>query len=181
MAKKTNKKQPQKPGRKKDSKSSIFDMGYLPHELKRQCIKRGLSFDEVVNMTHPDLNLWLRKNFNQPINNEKLKEFDEWLSNILQERNHEDINSLCHPLLQMAQIEEEPKNIVKEKKNKPKKDRKKRVKDENGRVKGTRKALVFDLVKKGKSEGFIRKRLKKKFGDFNENSLKLWVSKAKRE
>ncbi len=178
MAKKQNK----STGRKKDSESAIFDMGFLPHELKKQCIKRGLPFEDVVNMTHPDLNLWLRKNFSKPIQKDKLYEFDQWLSDILKERDNENHAFLCHPLLQMAQIEEESKpKLKKVKKKKEKKPRQKRVKDENGRVKGTKKALVFDAVRKGRSEDFIRKRLKKKFGEFNENSLKLWISKAKRQ
>ena len=152
-----------------------------PTQVKKLCILKGLDFQSEVEWGVIKLSVWYENNMHLRSDKKLLAEFDLWIKKELMKKCPNEVPYLCHKDLNMGEDEEEfiDKVITKEKKVKKEKGPK-REKDEVGLIKGTKKSYVFELVRKGKSEDYIKKRLNKKFGEFNESSFRTWFLKAKK-
>jgi len=149
-------------------------------DIKRNCIARGMGFNDLVDSTIPSLQSWLHYNNNNDIEPNRLDEFDDWVEKILLEKGSGD---LIHPNLRLGYIGEKDKdgNVKKTKRVKGiKKKRKKREKTKDGIYAGTKKALTFKLQQKGRSLDRTIKKVMRKFPDASEKSIKIWYKKSAR-
>jgi len=150
-------------------------------DIKRNCVARGLSFQEVVDGTVPRLSNWLHHHNNDEVKPELLDQFDDWVEDILRSRGAFD---LIHPQLRLGFIGEKDKegNNKKTKRIKgiPKKKRARREKTKDGIYKGTKKALTFKLQQKGRSLDRTIKKVLRIFPDASEKSIKIWYKKSAR-
>lgn len=168
------------------NKSTLFremvrdssDMNY--RDLKRNCVVRGMPFDDVTNGSFPRLQVWLHHNRDAEIIPHLLDDFDDYIEAILKERDRED---LIHPQLRLGFIGErdEEGNTVKLKRVKGiKKKRKKRERTKDGIYKGTKKAYTYEGQQKGWSLKKTIRRTLAKFPDASEKSIRIWYKKSER-
>jgi len=78
-------------------------------DIKRNCVARGLSFQEVVDGTVPRLSNWLHHHNNDEVKPELLDQFDDWVEDILRSRGAFD---LIHPQLRLGFIGEKDKEGI---------------------------------------------------------------------
>lgn len=156
---------------------NLFNLTY--NDLKRECLKRGMGFQEVVSGDVLRLNHWLNRNINNKQNPQLIQDYDNWIEEVLISRGQE---QLVHDSLRLAPLswgkETETKKEKPKTEDKPKVRREKTV---NGLYAGTKKALVYELVTKDRSIEKVIKRVQKYFPDAKEKSIKIWYNKAKRE
>jgi len=159
--------------------SAVKNMNH--RDMQRKCILLGMKPRHVIGTDHWQLLSFMDNNWGKIEDKEKLIKFDHWLDRKLQRLGKESIA----PSLRMSYIRDEnleeasAKPIIK-KKTTPKVIKSKRVKTDYGIVEGTKKHFVYELVKKGKDTKDIIKKTVKKYPECKENSIKIWVSKAKK-
>ena len=167
--------------------SSKQSLGFTLHnltynDLKRECISRGMEFEKVTMGDFPTLNNWLNHNIAKPKDNNLINEFDDWVDNILISRGRPE---LVHTSLRLSYVGNKVETDETEKKPKKAKEerkpKRKREKTDDGIFKGTKKALVWEMVAKGRSLEKTIKRVMRKFPDAKEKSIKIWYNKRKRE
>lgn len=149
-------------------------------DIKRNCVVRGMPFQEVVDSTIPGLSNWLHHNVNNEIKPHLLDDFDDWVENLLRERGSED---LIHPQLRLGFIGEKGDDgeVTKTKRVKGiKKKKKKREKTADGIFKGTKKALTFQLQQDGVSMADAVTQVMEEYPDASEKSIKIWWKKSRR-
>lgn len=154
------------------------DMTYK--DLKRNCVVRGMPFDDVINGSFPSLQNWIWRNNHNDVKPELLDDFDDHIEKELKERGSD---YLIHPQLRLGYIGErnEDGEVKKRKRVKGiKKKRKKREKTKDGIYKGTKKAYVFLSEEKGWTLKKTIRRTLSKFPDASEKSIKIWYKKAAR-
>lgn len=156
-------------------------------DLKRECVVRGMPFNDVISGGIPKLTGWLWKNFNENIQHQKLDEFDDWqeqqIKDLLESRG--EINdSLFHPSLRLGYIAEkdEEGNTLKRKRVKTivGKKRNKRERTTNNLFKGTKKAYTFELQQSGLSKEKVVELVKERFPEAIEKSIHIWYNKSRK-
>lgn len=147
-------------------------------DLKKHCIVRGMPFNEVVGGSFPQLQNWLYFNYDNKKTKNLVNDYDRWIEEEL--KDSPDVDSLTHPQLRLGFIG--PDEDVKPKTSKKiiKVKKKKKEKTSDGIFKGTKKALTFELQKKGKSLDRTIKRVLKVFPEASEKSIKIWYKKSAR-
>ncbi len=147
------------------------------NDLKRNCISRGMGFQEVVDSTVISLQNWYFRNSSKQMDTSLIVKFDDWIEDLLRERGKDD---LIHPQLRLSYLSENP-DTDKPKKEKEKKEKKKpREKTKHGIFKGTKKAYTFELQQKGKTLEQVIKKVGRKFPGASEKSIKIWYKKSAR-
>lgn len=152
-------------------------------DLKKECIVRGMEFDRVINSDFPSLTNWLVNHVQLDKNISLLDEFDDYIDEKLRASGNHD---LIHPSLRLGYVsngsEDREKPVIKDTKPKEKTEVKKRSKkkDKNGIVKNTKKSLTGKLQGKGYPIEKVIKRVKRRFPDANEKSIKIWYRKFER-
>lgn len=149
-------------------------------DLKRNCVVRGMPFEDVINGSFPRLQVWLHHNVGKEIIPHLLDDFDDYVEEKLRERGADD---LIHPQLRLGFIGErdEEGNAVKIKRVKGiKKKRRKRERTKDGIYKGTKKAYVYEAQQKGWTLKKTIRRTFAKFPDASEKSIKIWYKKSER-
>lgn len=160
------------------SRPLLCDLNYK--DLKKECIIRGLDFEQTTFASFPFLSGWLLENqfIESDLNN--LIKYDKWVEEGLIEAGKD---YLVHKSLRLSYLSEdqieEKTNKIKNKKFPIKKE--KRVKNELGLYTGTKKAYTYELAKKGKKINLIIKRVMKRFPDAKEKSIKIWFNRANKE
>lgn len=156
-------------------------------DLKRECVIRGMPFDEVIGGDVPKLSVWLGRNFTNTIKYELLDVFDDYQEDLIRksmEAKDMDPSELIHPSLRLGYIGErdDEGNIIKRKRVKTlvKKKRKKRERTENGIFKGTKKALTYQLQSNGMSKEEVIKEVIEKFPEASSKSIGIWYNKSKK-
>lgn len=162
-------------------------------DLKRECVIRGMDFQEASESSDPQLQSFFLKNFDEPPNIGLLTEYDAWLEKFLiEERGYDpkENNWAFHPHLKLGFLGDEsvyestqgepiPKvrkqgRFKKSQTNKPK-----RKKDpKTGLMSGTKKSLTFELTKEKLPFNKILSKVMKAFPDANEKSVIIWYKKA---
>ena len=169
--------------------SSKQTLGFTLHnltykDLKRECISRNMPFEQVAMGDFPTLNNWLNHNMVKPKDEALISKYDDWVDEILIARGKPD---LVHTSLRLSYIgtkietedgEEKPTKAKTKEETKPKR---KREKTEEGIFKGTKKAMVWEMVARGRSLEKTVARVMKKYPDAKEKSIKIWYNKRKRE
>lgn len=162
------------------------DIGFTLHnltykDLKRECISRGMPFEKVTMGDFPALNNWLNHNMVKPKDDNLISQYDDWVDEILLARGKTD---LVHTSLRLSYVgvKTETEDIPETKKiRKEPRVKRKREKTEDGIFKGTKKAMVWDMVARGRSLEKTIARVMRKYPDAKEKSIKIWYNKRKRE
>lgn len=156
-------------------------------QLKRECVIRGLHFELVISESIPGLSNWFREHFGEKIDYNRLNEFDLWVESKLRAElggSEENIEPYFHPALRLGYIAEQDKhgNVIKRKRARTlvKKKKKKRERTKDNIFSGTKKALTYELQKKGLTKIEVTQKVIETFPDASEKSISIWFNKAKK-
>lgn len=153
-------------------------------DLKKAAVERGMPFEDVITADFFKLNSYVHLNSFKKPDKQLVEQFDDWMEQILLSKGQE---QLVHPSLRLSYIgstNEDDNTIEKKREIKPKpvaKAKVKRTKNEDGIYGGTKKALTFALAKKGRSIERTIAKVKRKFPDAADKSIKIWYKKALKE
>jgi len=155
--------------------------------IKRECVIRGMEFENVINSGIPELSNWLRKHFIDTISYELLDAFDDWQEAQIIEamEGKEDSNdAVLHPSLRLGYIAErdEEGNVTKKKRARTiiKRKKKKRERTQDGLFQGTKKAFTFELQQQGLTKEEVINKVLEQFPDASEKSIGIWFNKSKK-
>ena len=156
-------------------------------DIKRECVARGMGFDEVIRGTIPQLSNWFRDHFYDDVVTSRVDEFDDWqeeqIRTVYKERG-DNPRDVLHPSLRLGFIAErdEEGNTIKRKHSKMliKKRKKKRERTTDGIFNGTKKSLTYSSQKEGKTKEETIKIVLEQFPDASEKSIGIWYNKAKK-
>lgn len=149
--------------------------------LKRECIIRGLEFERVCSSI-PQLQTWFLHNYNNPINNARLNEYDRWSTLLLRSRGVDE--AMLAPEFRLGSFiirnAEGGEYKSRGTRSRIPKAREKKARTEDKLFAGTKKALTFDLQKKGLTKAEVILKVKAQFPDAKEKSIGIWFNKCKR-
>lgn len=156
-------------------------------DLKRECVVRGMPFEDAINLGIPEMASFLRKNFHEKTNHELLNKFDDWQEKkILEICEQKDIdpNTMIHPSLRLGYIAEKDDdgNVIKRKRVKVivAKKKEKRERTDDGLFTGTKKAYTFKLQMEGHTKDMVIEKVKEKFPEASDKSISIWFNKSKK-
>ena len=156
-------------------------------DLKRECVIRGMEFDDVIGGDFISLTNWLSRNFYSTITYELLDYFDDYQENLIKElieKRGDPSGGIMHPSLRLGYVAEknERGEITRRKRVKTlvKKKRLKRQRTAQGIFTGTKKAYVFELQQRGLSKEEVIKIVLEKYPDASHKSIGIWFNKAKK-
>ena len=156
-------------------------------DLKRECVIRGMPFEEVVKADVSKLYVFFREHYYDDVRHTLLDEFDDWQEEKIRgamEIRGEDAELFIHPSLRLGYIAEkdEDGNVIKKKRAKllHKKIHRKRERTPDNIFKGTKKAYTFELQQQGKSKADVIKMVMEKFPDASDKSISIWYNKSKK-
>ena len=147
-------------------------------DLQREAILRGMDFQDMVSSSVLQLSTWLINNWGEVRQRELLDEFDSWMDGKLKESGNDD---LIHPMLNLGfnPTEEEGKKKTKRIKG-IRKEPVRKERTTEGVFKGTKKALTFELTKKGLDKTEIVKQVMESFPDAKEKSIIIWHNRMRK-
>ena len=156
-------------------------------DLKKECVARGMRFEEVINGTIHELSNWFREHFYDDVVTSRLDEFDDWQEEqirIAYKEKGADPNDVIHPALRLGFIAErdDEGNTTKRKRSKMliKKRKKKRERTTDGIFNGTKKSLTYQSQKEGKTKEQTIKIVMGQFPEASEKSIGIWYNKARK-
>lgn len=151
----------------------------LPN-LKRECLKRGLMFERVGNMSVLELQSWFLHNFANKIDLDLINQYDLWVEGYLRERGCDE--TLISPAMRLGNLDIIENGETKKKRHRSRipRVREKKARTEEGLYTGTKKAFTFELQKKGLSKAEVLKTVKEKYPDAKEKSIGIWFNKSRR-
>jgi len=162
-----------------DAQKELGGMNYPT--LKRNCIIRGMPFEEAVDATVLKLQGWFIKNYMKPAVTDLLDQYDAWNEKALRARGLDDV--FFHPSLRLGYIgtQDEDGNTLTTKKIRGlKKQKVKRDRTETGIFSGTKKAYTYQLQAEGKTKEETITLVKEKFPEAQDKSIGIWYNKAKK-
>lgn len=155
----------------------------LPN-LKRECIIRGLPFQDVGNMSVLNLQSWFIKFFALPQEPALLEAYDIWVEKVLKERGC-DATMLSSTFRLSAVGERNAEgDIIKKKRVRSMIPRVKKKKERTaeGLFKGTKKSMTYDLARDpAMNRVDAIKIIKEKYPDAKEKSLGIWFNRARKQ
>lgn len=183
MARTKKSKEPKKAKKSKARQARQFrDYDKLTYkDLKKECVIRGMPFEDLIGAGVPDLQGWLNKNLNKGVDKGLLNKYDDHVEQILESLGQQD---LIHPQLRLGYLGEKdetpdpPKMKITRKATKKREARRERTDDNI--FKGTKKALTFSLQAEGLEVQETVDQVLKQFPDANIKSVKIWFKKARR-
>ena len=140
--------------------------------LQREVIKRGMRFEEISKCDYNLLASWFINNYYNPIDDNLLKSYDIWLTEILNKRNVHP--SLVHPLLGYGYLEVKEDEIKEESQVKTVKVKK----TSQGIIGGTKKAMTYELASNGVSKKETIEKVIEKYPEASIKSIGIWYNKA---
>ena len=156
-------------------------------DLKRECVIRGMDFDDVLESGVQGLYAFFREHFYDNVRHSLLDEFDDWQEEKIKavvEARGEDPTTLLHPSLRLGYVAEKDDdgNTTKRKRAKliTKKLKRKRERTGDNIFKGTKKAYTFELQQKGWDKKKVVTEVMAKFPDASEKSISIWFNKSKK-
>ena len=156
-------------------------------DLKRECVIRGMLFEDVIESTQPTLANFFRTHFYEDVQHDLLDEFDDWQEDEIKKAvlaKGGDPSDIIHPSLRLGFIAErdEDGNVTKRKRARTivKKKKKRRERTAQGVFSGTKKALTFQLQKDGHDKKTVTKMVLGQFPDASEKSISIWFNKSKK-
>lgn len=166
-----------------ENERAMRELSKMRHrDLQRACIVRGLPSQELVDFDHWRLVQWFTKNFENNQDEKLLLDHDLWVEEQLKEHGYTNGDALLSPALRFSyigNIEEmekpkSPKPQIAIKINKVKST----IDEITGIRSGTKKALTYELALMGKGIDEIIKKVKEKFPEAQDKSIKIWARKS---
>lgn len=150
-------------------------------DLQKACIVRGMDFNEVLESSTPGLSNWFITNFDRGQDSTLLNTFDSFVENKLSEKGYTKDDAIMSPDLRLGFVS----NVV-DKSGIPQLKRVipidkpivKRERDDSGLFTGTKKSLTFQLAKDGVPLAEAIEKVKEKFPQAVDKSIKIWYKKA---
>lgn len=156
-------------------------------DVKRECVVRGMPFQDVINSDIWRLTGYFREHFYDNVQHNLLDEFDDWQEQQIKEAVKEkgdDPDDIIHSSLRLGFIAERDAegNVTKRKRARTivKKRKKRRERTPQGVFAGTKKALTFKLQKEGLTKAEVIVQVLEQFPDASEKSVGIWFNKAKK-
>jgi hypothetical protein len=156
-------------------------------DLKRECVIRGMDFDEVLSSGVHELYSFFKEHFYDDVRHGLLDEFDDWQEEkirVVMEARGENPDILVHPALRLGYVAEKDDegNTTKRKRAKmvTKKLKRKRERTNDNIFQGTKKAYTFELQQQGKDKKEVIKKVIEKYPDASEKSISIWFNKSKK-
>lgn len=156
-------------------------------DLKRECVIRGMPFEQVVSSDVNKLYTYFREHYYDNVKHALLDDFDDWQEAKIRETlesKGEDSDVYIHPSLRLGYVAEkdEEGNVIKKKRAKllHKKIKRKRERTPDNIFKGTKKAYTFELQQKGHSKADVIKMVMEQFPDASDKSISIWYNKSKK-
>lgn len=149
-------------------------------DLQIECIIRGMGFEDVLKRSFFGLSNWLVEHCMLPINLDLLEQYDNWLEEQLHKRGADELihNSLRLGYVKRDDADETEVRVKKEKVVKEKKAPRK--KDARGLYEGTKKSYTYECQARGKTLEQTIIKVKRKFPDAQDKSIRIWFNKAKK-
>lgn len=162
-----------------DNRVSVIFKNLKLKDLQRECVIRGMEFWQVPECSILNLHSWLLKNWDNPIDKNRVFEYDDYMNKELEELDRSD---LIHPSLGLGYSENsETGEVVKKRMkqvNPPKKSKKQRTPE--GIFTGTKKAYTYELARNGVPKPEAIDKVLEKYPEANEKSVSIWYNKAKK-
>ncbi len=156
-------------------------------DLKRECVIRGMDFDDVIKADVSKLHRWLHDNFFESMNHDLLNDFDDHQEKMIREALKDkdaDPEDIIHPSLRLGYIAErdDDGNVIKRKRVRTliKKKKPKRERTSDGIFAGTKKAFTFELQQQGLSKEETITKVMEQFPDASAKSIGIWFNKSKK-
>lgn len=149
-------------------------------DLKVQAISRGMNFELLTEYDILGLRSWLIRHFDKDQDRSLIRKYDDWVESYLKSRGVH--YTLLDPCFRLSGTVDDTgkktggtniKRLYKKKIKKPK--------SADGLVTGTKKYLVFELVKVGKNKEEILIKLQESFPSVNPKSVSNWYNRAKKK
>jgi len=156
-------------------------------DLKRECVMRGMPFQELIEGGIHQLSGYFREHFYDNVQHNLLDEFDDWQEEqikLAMVDKEGDADDIIHPALRLGFIAErdDEGNVTKRKRVRSivKKKKKRRERTAQGVFAGTKKALTFQLQKTGLDKQQVIVQVLEQFPDASEKSISIWFNKSKK-
>ncbi len=169
-----------------ENQRALRELYSMKHrELQRACIVRGMPSEDVVKSDHHKLVSFFMANYERTQDESLLALHDDWVEDELQKRGYKKGDVLLSPALRFSyvgDIETMEKPITPKPEShaaKPEKKEKSVIDEKTGVRQGTKKALTFELTLQQLEIAEIIKRVKAKFPEAEDKSIKIWVKKCK--
>ncbi len=157
-------------------------------DLKRECVVRGMLFEDVIGYSQPQLAGYFREHFFDDVQHNLLDEFDDWQEDEIRKAVNAggvDPEDIIHSSLRLVFIAEwdEDGNVTKRKRVRTiiKKKKKRRERTKQGIFSGTKKALTYQLQKEGHDKKTVTKMVLEQYPDASEKSISIWFNKSKKQ
>lgn len=165
-------------------KAALMSQASSYKDIQRRAIVLGMSFPDVVNSDIQGLLSFIHRSDAVP-NPSLIDEYDDWMDKHLESIGYDANDPIRSSKLRLGYLGEEKEGgkrkikrvpgIKKPKEKKPAKER-----DEFNLWKGTKKSYTFELAQRGYDLERVTRRVKKKFPEANEKSIRLWFGAARR-
>ena len=147
-------------------------------DLQRECIMRGMDFEQMIRSSVLNLSSWLIDNWELKKDRDILNDFDHWNNRILYGGGNGD---LVHDMLNLGYFEDKETGEAKQKRIKGvRKQTSKKERTTEGIFKGTKKALTYECSKNGKTKNETIEIVMAQFPDASEKSIGIWYNRAKK-
>lgn len=161
-------------------RADLSRMRYI--DKQRACIVRGMDFEELVECSAFNLQVWYGKNSHNKINTKLLDDFDIWRKGKMAEKGLDEDEPFIR-LGYIGEVDKDSGEVVSIKKPRlMKKQKEKREKDDSlGIFKGTKKALTYQCQQEGKSLTDTVAIVMEAFPEAKDKSIQIWWKKCRRE
>jgi hypothetical protein len=151
-------------------------------DLKRECIVRGLPFEQVGAMSVLQLQSFFLHKFDTPEDRGLLDKYDLWVTKELQSRGVDPLLYSDAFKLGTIIVRDSGTGEFRKKRSGSRipKVREKKARTEDNLYVGTKKAYTFELQKQGLSKPEVITKVLEKFPDAKEKSIGIWYNKARR-
>lgn len=172
-----------------ENERALRELSVMKHrDLQRGCILRGLAPEEVVNFDHHKLVQWFIEHYENSQDQNLLIAFDAYVEEELVRKGYKVGDALMSPSLKMSYVGDIEKmdkpKIIKPEKVQPVSTEpkvKSTIDEVTGIRTGTKKALTYDLTSAKLGIDEIIKRVKVKFPNAQEKSIKIWHKRRLKE
>jgi hypothetical protein len=163
-------------------------INFTHKDIKRECVIRGIPFEDVISNDAVYLSLYFREHFYDKTTPKRLDEFDAWqekqIIESMKAKGRRVEAYATSPSLRLGFVGDTDAegNILTTKRIKGiiKSPKVKRERTKNNIYKGTKKALTYQLQISGKSKAEAITEVMAAFPDANAKSISIWYNKSKK-
>lgn len=175
----------------KEDKVNRALQGLKHRGLQRECIVRGMTFQEVVDADHWRLATYFYDHFEDPEDLSKLTDYDTWMEAKLEERGHKKGDVILSPSFRFGFAPDLDQIGTIQTPGRPRLEKpvgdaiappaKREVDTETGVVSGTKKNLTYQLTDQGLAIDEIIDKVVESFPQADPKSIKIWYKRRLKE